>query len=334
MQLDTFFPPNIQLAAIPEMAAEAEKLGFGAAWVAETQHNPFLACTLIAEHSQRMQFGTAIAVSFARSPAVMAHAAWDLAEYSKGRFLLGLGTQVRAHIERRFGMPWPESPVGKLREQIKALRSFWKAWQNSERLNVRGEYYQISLNSPFFSPSAIGHPEIPILIAGVNIGLARLAGEAADGFVVHPYHSPTYLKEKLMPAIQRGAKIAERKAEDVQILINAFVVTNDEERAHTRQQLSFYASTPSYRPVMELHGWEDTAEELSAMAARKKWEDMPRLISDEMLSTFATVAEEADLPAALQERYGEMATRLSLYTPFVPGQRDEFWRSLVKAVNA
>lgn len=328
MYLDTFFPPFTKLSQIPEMARLAEEFGFDAVWVAETQHNPFLPCVLIAEHTERIQFGTAIAVSFARSPAVMAHVSWDLAEMSSGRFMLGLGTQVKAHIERRFGMPWPDSPVGKLREQVDAVRAFWHTWQTGERLNQRGDYYQLTLSSPFFTPASIPHPEIPIYLAGVNTGLARLAGGTADGFQVHPLNTPKYLREVILPAIETGAHKAGRRRADCAVTVNAFVVTNETERAFVRQQVSFYASTPSYRPVMAIHGWEDTAEQLSHHAARKEWDKMPDLIDDAMLAEFAAVADEADLPALLHERYGDIGDRLTIYTPFIPGERDDFWRHM------
>ena len=328
MKLDTFFPPFTKLNEIPELARAAEGMGFDGVWVAETQHNPFLPCVLIGEHTERIEFGTAIAVSFARTPAVMAHAAWDLSEASNGRFILGLGTQVKAHIERRFGLDWPDSPVGKLREQLTAIRAFWNHWQSGEKLNVRGDYYKLTLTSPFFTPAAIEHHNIPIHIAGVNIGLARLAGETANGFQVHPLNTPRYLREVIFPAIETGAKKADRKRSDVSVSINAFAITNETERSFVRQQVSFYASTPSYRKVLALHGWEDIGEQLSVMAAKKKWAEMPDLISDEMLVEFATVADEADLPDALQERYDGLGERITIYTPFVPGERDDFWKNL------
>jgi len=179
MKLDAALPPT-GLKDVPAIAKAAEEIGFDALWTSETQHDPFLPCALIAEHTARLHFGTAIAVSFARSPANLAYVAWDLAAQSGGRFMLGLGTQVRAHIERRFGQPWPESVTGKLREQIQVMRAFWDCWQNGTKLNFRGEYYKITLMSPFFNPGAIGHPNIPIYIAGVNTGLAKLAGEVCE----------------------------------------------------------------------------------------------------------------------------------------------------------
>ena len=328
--LDAQISPLTPLTKIPEVALAAEETGFSGIWIAETQHNPFLACALVAEHTKQLRFGTAIAVSFARSPAVMAHTAWDLADASGGRFILGLGTQVKAHVERRFGMPWPDSVVGKLREQIEVMRTFWHAWQQGERLRFRGEYYKISLASPFFTPPPIKHPDIPIYIAGVNTGLARLTGELGNGFHAHPFHTPQYLEEVILPAIEEGAAKTSRRREDISMVTHAFAVTNDQEREFVRQQISFYASTPSYRRVMEHHGWGEIGEKLSALAARQKWGEMPGLIDDKLLDQIATVAEADELADALRERYTGIADRLTVYMPFEPGERDDFWRQLCK----
>lgn len=330
MKLDASLPA-VPLTQVPAIARTAEQMGFQALWASETQHDPFLPGALIAEHSQKLFFGTAVAISFARSPANLAYQAWDLAQASEGRFILGLGTQVKAHIERRFGMPWPASVVGKLREQIQAMRALWHTWQTGEPLNFRGEYYKLTLMSPFFNPGPIAHPEIPIYIAGVNPGLARLAGETADGFHMHPFHTPRYLEEVLLPAIEDGALKAGRRREEVKITTTVFVVTSPEEANFVRQQVSFYASTPSYRPLMALHGWEDVAANLSGLAARGRWGEMPALISDEILETFAVVGDVQALPGALSQRYQGQVDRLGLYLPFVPGQRDDFWQALLAA---
>jgi probable F420-dependent oxidoreductase len=333
MKLDAQLSPHTKLRYIPEIAKAAEEFGFSTLWVAETQHNPFLPGVLIAEHTERLNFGTAIAVSFARSPAVMAHTAWDLAEMSKGRFILGIGTQVKAHITRRFGMQWPDSVTGKLREQVQVMRSFWNNWQENERLNHRGEYYKITLTSPFFVPASQPNPDIPIFIAGVNIGLAKLAGEVAQGFHTHPFHTREYLQQVVIPAIEEGAHKAGRTRQDVQVVAHAFVITSEIERQLVRQQISFYASTPSYRSVFELHGWGEVGEQLSALAARKDWASMPSLISDEIVDHFATTAAPEDLAAALKERYAGIAQRINLYIPFIPCERDEFWRTIASDFN-
>jgi len=330
MLLDAALPP-VSLSAVPEIAGEAERLGFDTLWSSETMHDPFLPFALAAEHTRELRFGTAVAVSFARSPTTMAYTAWDLAQTSRGRFCLGLGTQVKAHIERRFGMPWPESPVAKLRDQVAVMRAIWDAWQNGERLNFRSDYYRLTLMSPFFNPGPIDHPDIPIYIAGVNKGMARLTGEVADGLLVHPFHTPQYLREVILPAIEKGARKAGRDKKSVSIAVTAFVICDPEQREFVRQQVAFYASTPSYRPVMALHGWESAAERLSAAAARGKWAEMPEMITDEMLEVFATTADVDELPAALKQRYTGIADRLSLYTPFSPGEGNDFWNNFVKA---
>lgn len=337
MKLDAALPP-MQLNDVPAVAKAAEAMGFDALWTTETQHDPFLPHALIAEHTTRLLSGTAIAVSFARSPATLAYTAWDLAAQSGGRFILGLGTQVKAHIERRFGMDWPESPVGKLREQIAAIRAFWHTFQTGEKLNFRGEYYKLTLMSPFFQPPPLPATitggaldgGIPIYIAGVNIGLAKLAGELCDGFHAHPFHSVDYLREVILPGIEAGAAKTGRTRAHVSLSISAFAATTPEDANFARAQVAFYASTPSYRPVMALHGWADVAEKLSAHAARGEWAEMPMLITDEMLPYFCTLANSpAELAAALKARYAGIADRITLYIPFRPGEKDDFWRELV-----
>jgi probable F420-dependent oxidoreductase len=339
MKLDAALPP-VHLKDVPAIAKAAEEIGFDALWTQETQHDPFLPCPLIAEHTARLHFGTAIAVSFARSPANLAYTAWDLAAQSGGRFILGLGTQVKAHIERRFGMQWPESVSSKLREQIQVIRAFWDCWQDGTKLNYRGEYYKITLMSPFFNPGSLPNPlpvgegtlgPIPIYIAGVNTGLAKLAGELCEGFHVHPFHSTQYLKEVVLPAIEDGAQKAGRKRSDIAVSVTAFVATTPEDMNFARAQISFYASTPSYRPVMDLHSWSDVAEKLSGHAARGEWAEMPMLITDEMLSEFCLVTEEDHLAGELKKRYDGIADRLTVYAPFVPGERHEWWRELAKS---
>jgi probable F420-dependent oxidoreductase len=331
------------LKDVSAIARAAEEIGFDTLWTQETQHDPFLPCALIAEHTTRMKFGTAIAVSFARSPANLAYTAWDLAAQSGGRFILGLGTQVKAHIERRFGMPWPESVTRKLREQIHVLRAIWDCWQNGTKLNFRGEYYKITLMSPFFnpgplpplpSPEWVGGRIIPIYIAGVNTGLARLAGEMCEGFHAHPFHSLRYLKEVILPGIEEGAAREGRRRQDVEVCVTAFVATTPQEEAFARMQIAFYASTPSYRPVMELHGWGETAERLSAHASRGEWFEMPMLITDEMLAEFCLMTKQDTLADDLKKRYEGIADRLTPYTAFVPGERDERWKDLVREFNA
>ncbi len=332
MHLDVNIAPDA-LSQVPALVGAAEALGFDGLWTSETQHDPFLPLAVAAEHSRSIGLGTAIAVAFARSPGAVAYTAWDLAAASGGRFVLGLGTQVGAHIERRFGLTWPESPAGQLREFVQGLRAFWHCWQHGEPLNHRGEHYKLTLMTPFFNPGPIEHPDVPIFLAGVNPGLCRLAGEVADGLHGHPLHTERYLRQVVRPALASGAKDAGRSPEQVQLSVTAFVVTNAEEREHVRQQISFYASTPSYRRVFELHGWDEAAEALSGLARRGKWSEMPALVSDEMLEAFAVHAQPEESAMALEERYRGLVDRITPYMPFRLGERERFWRALADNWN-
>jgi len=331
MKFDAVLPP-MHLKNVPAVARAAEDMGFDTLWTTETQHDAFLPHPLIADNTSKINMGTAIAISFARSPGDMAYTAWDLAAQSEGRFILGLGTQVKGHITKRFGMPWPDSVVDKLREQIGAIRALWHTWQTGEKLRFNGEYYKLRLMTPFFDPGKIEHPDIPIYIAGVNTGLARLAGEICNGFHAHPFNSPRYLQEILIPAIEEGAAKTNRTRANVAISLTAFVATTPEEANQARMQIAFYASTPSYKRVMNLYGWGDTADTLRAHVAKGEWAEMPMLITDEMLEEFVTYADSpADLPAALKKRYEGIVDRITIYTPFVPGEKDDFWREMVRA---
>src|SRR5512135_935574 len=216
MKFDAALGFATDLKDVRALAQTAEAIGFDAIWTSETQHDPFLPLTHVAAHTSSLHFGTAVAIAFARSPLVVAHTAWDLAKQSNGRFMLGLGTQVQAHIERRFGMTWAP-PVPRLREYVQAIRAIWNSWQTGAKLNYRGESYKITLMTPFFSPGPIANPNIPIFIAGVGEPLCRLAGEVADGFHVHPYHTRQYLSEMILPSIEQGARKADRDLKSIEI---------------------------------------------------------------------------------------------------------------------
>ncbi len=335
MKIDTNIVVG-NLRDVPALAQAAEEIGFEGLWSSETSHDPFLMSALVAEHTQRAALGTAIAVAFPRSPGTLAYLAWDLAALSKGRFILGLGTQVKAHNERRFGVKW-EPPVAKLREVILAMRALWGTWQNGTRLNFRGQFFKLTLMSPFFNPGPIPHPHIPIYIAGVNRGMCRLAGELCDGFHVHPFHSVRYLREVTLPAIEEGLRINGRQRDEMELVSGILVIPGDtgaerEAASHlVRQQIAFYASTPSYAPVMELHGWGDTRKRLSRLAAKGRWGEMPSLITDEMLDVFALSGTWEDLPGLIMTRYEGLLDRVMYYLPFVPGDMDDRWRGIIEA---
>ncbi len=334
MKIDAFLLTN-NLKDIPAIVAAAETTGFDGLWAAETAHDPFLPLVLAAEHSRQITLGTGIAVAFPRSPATLAYTAWDLARYSRGRFILGLGTQVKAHNERRFGVPWGK-PVPRLREVILAIRAFWDCWQNGTKLNFRGEYFKLTLMTPFFNPGPHAYPDIPIFIAAVNKQMCRLAGELCQGLYVHPLHTARYIEEAILPNVQPGLEKEGRRREDIQFCSSIFVIPTDDPqqakkyKAEVRRQIAFYASTPSYRAVMELHDWGDAAAQLGRLASRKRWDEMTTLISDEMLDAFAVEGTWQELPGKIQAKYkGNLLDRVSYYLPYTPGERDEPWQLTV-----
>jgi probable F420-dependent oxidoreductase len=324
------------LGGIDRAARAAEDLGFAGLWTSETKHDAFLPLAIAANETEDIELGTSVAIAFSRSPMETAQTAWDLQDLSAGRFVLGLGTQVKAHITRRFSMPW-ERPAARLRDYILAMRAIWESFQTEGSLQFEGEFFRHTLMTPFFNPGPIEHPEIPVYIAGVNTRLAGLAGEICDGFHVHPFHSPEYVRQTVKPAITEGAEGAGRDPEQVELATSAFVIAaeNEEEAAGQREsiraQISFYASTPTYRAVLEAHGWEEVGERLGTMAREKKWREMPDLITDEMLAAYAIEAAPDEIGSALEERYEGLIDRVALYLAFVPGERDEFWRTVVES---
>ncbi|MCA9971312.1 MAG: TIGR03617 family F420-dependent LLM class oxidoreductase [Anaerolineales bacterium] len=310
----------------------AEALGFDGLWVAETKGDPFLGLTLAAEHSQRLSLGTAIAVAFPRSPTTLAYIAWDLARYTHGRFILGLGTQVKAHNVLRFGVKW-EKPVKKLRETIEAIRACWDCWQNDRPLDYVGEFFKLQLMTPFFNPGPHAYPHVPIYISAVNEQMLRLAGSACDGVHIHPVHTVKYLQEFALPHIEAGLARNGRSRADIALTSGIFAIPTDgttpasEYEAFVRQQLSFYMSTPAYKVVLELHGWSELARQLSYLARGGEWHKMPALIGDDVLDACAVTGTWAELPAKVHARYNGLLDRVSYYLPFTPGADDIGWQA-------
>jgi probable F420-dependent oxidoreductase len=322
------------LNQMPAVARFADDAGFDGIWTFETAHEPFLPLVLAAEHSSRMSVGTSIALAFPRSPTILAQIAWDLARFSRGRFILGLGTQVKGHNERRFGVKW-ERPVEKMREVILAVRAIWDCWQNRTRLNFQGEFFKLTLMTPFFSPEPHEYHRIPIFVAGVNRRMCQVAGELCEGFHAHPLHSARYLRERVLPNIEIGLRQSGRQRQSIEISSSIFIIPSDDPadeakyESEIREQISFYASTPPYRPVFDLEGWGNAADELKALASRGKWSEMPALITDEMLDRFALRGTWADLPEKVLKKYDGLLDRVSYYFPVVPGENEAGWRATV-----
>lgn len=326
------------LRGIGEYARKAEALGFHCLWSSETQHDAFLPLAVAATSTARIKLGTSIAVAFPRSPMITAYIAWDLQAASDGRFILGLGTQVKGHNERRFSVKW-ESPGPKLREIILALRAIWECWQNKTRLDFRGQFYTFNLMNPLFQPEPIAHPRIPIYIAGVNSYMCRVAGEVCDGLHVHPFNSPKYLRELVLPAIEEGLRKSGRKRSDVELATFAFAVVGDTERERreaelaVKQQIAFYASTRTYEPVLAAHGWQDLTPKLHRKSVEGDWQGMADLITDEMLDAYAVSGSYSDIAEKLKDRYKGLLDRVALYRHAQPSLDDPRWPALVKAFN-
>lgn len=323
-------------AEIPELSKKAEEYGFGCFWVNETKHDPFVQLALAAANTKRIQIGTSIALAFTRSPTTLAYAAWDLQRLSEGRLILGLGSQVKGHIERRFGMKW-ESPAPKMKEVVLALRAVWKSWQTGEGLDFEGRFFKLDLMTPFFSPGPVDEPKIPVYIAGVNEGMCRVVGELGDGLHVHPLHTVKYLSEVLTPAVMKGLQKSGRKREEVSVAASVFAAVGenrreiDNVRESYREQIAFYASTRTYRRLMELHGWGDVCDRLHEHSVRGEWDKMASEVSEEMMDEFVVEGPWGDMGRLLQERYGSLVDRVRLYLPF---DGDERWRSLVAGFRA
>jgi probable F420-dependent oxidoreductase len=310
------------LSARPQSAGDeamaAERAGYDGAWAAETAHDPFLALALAAEHSRRIQLGTAIAVAFARNPMTLATTAWDVQALSGGRLLLGLGSQIKPHIERRFSMPWSH-PAPRMREFISALRAIWACWQDGTKLDFRGDFYTHTLMTPFFNPGPLDVGAPRVYLAAVGATMTEVAGEVADGLLVHPLSSERYLREVTVPAVERGLGKKGGRREDFELSWPLFVVTGADEDEHrrldtlVRQQIAFYGSTPAYKGVLELHGWGDLHPELNTLSKQGRWDEMTGLIGDDMLDAFAVVGAPEQIAALIRRRTEGLVDRISFY---------------------
>jgi probable F420-dependent oxidoreductase len=315
-----------------ELAVKAEAFGFDCFWCNETKHDPFVQLALAAEHTRQIALGTSIALAFTRSPTTLAYTAWDLQSLSSGRMILGLGSQVKGHIERRFGMKW-EPPAPKMKEVILGLRAVWRSWQDGGKLDFQGRFVKLDLMTPFFSPGPIADPEIPIYVAAVNPGMCRVAGAVADGIHVHPLHTVRYLREVVIPSIEEGKAKAGRVKDSFSVAASVFAAPGETEsernkvRETIRGQVAFYASTRTYRKIMDLHGWGDVCDRLHALSSKGEWQKMASEVSDQMLDEFVVEGTWKEMGGALRKRYGGLVDRVRLYMPF-DGRAG--WKTLIR----
>ncbi|HEX4776989.1 MAG TPA: LLM class F420-dependent oxidoreductase [Acidimicrobiia bacterium] len=321
MKIETGLPVGRDPETIGTAAQELERQGWDSLVTAETSHDPFFPVLLAAERTERVELGTGIAVAFARNPMTLANIGYDLQLYSKGRFVLGLGSQIKAHIEKRFSMPWSH-PAARMRELILAMRAIWSSWNDGEKLDFRGEFYRHTLMTPFFDPGPNPYGNPKIHLAAVGERMTEVAGEVADGMILHGFTTERYVREVTVPALERGFARGGRDRASFEIGGPLFVVTGTTEeevaaaKQGTKQQIAFYGSTPAYRGVLELHGWGELQTELNSLSKQGEWVKMGELIDDEMLNTFAVVGEPEDVPRLMLARYGDLVDRLSFYAPY------------------
>ncbi len=307
---------GVDLNTAAEQARELEAMGYAGAMTAETGHDPFYPLLLAAQSTSKIELVTSIAVAFARSPMVTAYSAFDLNAFSKGRFVLGLGSQIQAHIEKRFSMPWSH-PAARMKEYVQAMQAIWHTWMTGERLQFRGKYYTHTLMTPFFTPTTRDYGAPKVLLAGVGPMMTKVAGEVADGIILHAFSTEKYLREVTLPAIDEGLAASGRTRKDFQISYPVFVVTGRDEKelqqnsVATRKQIAFYGSTPAYKGVLDCIGAGEIQPRLNLMSKEGRWDEMGTLITDDILQEFAVVAEPRHIARDIRARYGDVIDRTS-----------------------
>ena len=327
---------GFELAAVADRAKELEELGVDGLMSAEISNDPFLPLTIAAEHTTRVRLETSIAVALARNPMNLAQLGHDLNAFSKGRFTLGLGSQIRPHIQRRFSMPWSK-PAARMREFILAMRAIWDCWYEGKPLDFRGEFYQHTLMTPMFTPPNLDHGPPVVWLAGVGPRMTEAAGEVADGLIAHAFTTERYMRQVTLPALAKGLEKSGRAREDFEIVCPVFTVTgaNDEQVEQNKQaickQIAFYGSTPAYKPVLDVHGWGDLQGELNRLSKQGKWDEMGTLITDEILDEFAVVGTPDEVVEGLRSRYGDLVDRTIFGMEFLP--RDQ-QREMISRLQA
>jgi probable F420-dependent oxidoreductase len=327
-------------AMMDNAAAEAKRLqaiGYDGVYSLEGSWDPFLPLVLASEHAPEMDIATGIAVAFPRNPSHIAYQAWDLQRFSKGRFMLGIGSQIKAHIEKRFGLAF-DPPAARMREYILAVKAFFDCWQNGTRLDFQGQYYQHTLMTPMFNPGPNPYGVPPILLGALGPKMTEVAGEVADGLIVHPFNSLPFLSERALPAVKKGLEKSARSLDDFTLQVNAIVITGetDAEYAAAEQSvkslLGFYASTPAYKPPMDAVGLGDLQPVLNDLSKQGKWEKLSEYIGDDFIQAFCTTGKPSEIAGQLKAKYGAYADRLAIYAPYALS--DDTWKGIVSELKA
>ncbi len=306
MRIATLLPQD-DLRKVKAAAKAAEAAGYGLLTTAENKHDPFLAHAVAAVETERIELATAIAISFSRSPMAVANAAWDLNEASRGRFILGLGTQIKAHNERRFSVPW-SPPAPRMREYVSALKAIWRTWRYGDKLNFEGQHYRFTMMPPYYLPESLGLRMVPVTMAAVGPAMLKVAGEVCDGVRLHPFTTFRYVETVILPVIEKGLAASGRNRSQFEIAGGGFVATGaddeavDKMREWVRGRIGFYGSTPAYYPVLAVHGLEDLGLKLNRMTKEGKWDELAGAVNDDVLDLFAAVARHDGLKAVIEKR--------------------------------
>ena len=334
MQIETGLP-DVPLNEVAAWAARAEELGFDGIGAPELKRDPFVTSTLAATRTNRIRISTSVAIAFPRSPMVVAYQGHNIQDLSQGRFVVGLGTQVKGHIERRFSTVW-DSPGPRLREYVESLRAIWDTWQHGTPLKYAGKFYQFSLMTPEFSPPPSDFPPPKVHIAAVNAYNIRLAGELCDGLRVHPFSTPEYTRDVIWPNVRTGAEKAGRSLDDFEMIGTGFIATGPDEetvqkaRENVRYRIAFYASTRTYLPVLEHHGWQDINPKLRDLIAENRWDNLPTAVPDEVLDGFCISGIYDTIVSQIDARLGGMVDTISLSMPEEP---DDRFRTVMEGVR-
>ena len=322
------------LSKVADSARWAESIGYDGVTSNETAHDPFFPLLLAAGATSRVSLSTHVAIAFPRSPMVVAYAARDLQDFSRGRFVLGLGTQVKGHNERRFSVGW-DSPGPRLREYVRALHAIWDNWQHGAKLDFQGRFYTFTLMTPFFSPGPGPFARPAVYTGGVNAYNCRVAGEVCDGLVLHTLCSLRYLKEVILPNVARGARAADRDSKEIRLSGGCFIITGpnraavEAEKQKVKRRIAFYASTRTYFPVLELHGFQEIGQRLHEMSLKGRWDEMGSLVNDEMLDAYAVTGTYDEVAWQLKERFEGVLDEISFQIDTsLPGADAELRKAL------
>jgi len=319
MKIDGPFYAELQHAA--SEAKHLQSQGYDGIYTLEGNRDPFFPLLMASEHAPELDIATGIAVAFPRNPSHIAYQAWDLQRFSKGKFMLGIGPQIRAHIEKRFGVDF-DKPAARMKEYIQAVKAFFDCWQNDAPLNFEGKFFRHTLMTPMFNAGPLDYPAPPIMLGALGPKMTSVAGEMADGLIVHPFNTVAFLQEQQLPAVDKGLAASNRSREDFLFQVTAICVTGKTEEEYkaayesVRGLLAFYGSTPAYRPPMEAVGYGDLQPELNRMTKENRWDELPSLVDDSFVKHFAVCGEPHEIAPQLIEKYGDFANRLSIYAPY------------------